>query len=118
MCRDLQDIITRAPTIRYVAALGQPVTFGFRRPVVLLPESLREQPAPIQRAVLAHELWHVRRRDWMWTVVRRGACARVFWFHPGVWVLLSRIQAAREEVVDELTILATGSRRTYRQCAA
>jgi TonB family protein len=111
-CDDLQRIIEVSPTIRYVAALGQPVTFGFRRPVVLLPESMKEEPASIQRAVLAHELWHVRRRDWIWTVAEEALRA-VFWFHPAVWILLSRIQRTREEVVDELAILATGSRRNY-----
>jgi TonB family protein len=111
-CDDLQRIIDVSPTIRYVAALGQPVTFGFRRPVVLLPESMKEEPASIQRAVLAHELWHVRRRDWIWTVAEEALRA-VFWFHPAVWILLSRIQRTREEVVDELAILATGSRRNY-----
>ena len=111
-CDDLQRIIEVSPTIRYVAALGQPVTFGFRRPVVLLPESMKEEPASIQRAVLAHELWHVRRRDWIWTVAEEALRA-VLWFHPAVWILLSRIQRTREEVVDELAILATGSRRNY-----
>ena len=109
---ELQRIIGTRATIRYVAALGQPVTFGYRRPVVLLPESLREEPDAIRRAILAHELWHVRRKDWMWTVVEEGVRA-VLWFHPAIWVLLSSIQSAREEVVDELTILATGSRRSY-----
>jgi TonB family protein len=107
----LQTIGVRA-VVRDVAGLGQPVTFGFRRPVVLLPTSLRVQPLPIQRAVLAHELWHVKRRDWIWTVSEETLRA-VFWFNPAVWALLSRIQAAREEVVDELTILTTGSRRSY-----
>ena len=74
--------------------LGQPVTFGFRRPVVLLPDSLRMQPEPIQRAVLAHELWHVRRRDWIWTVVEEAVRA-VFWFHPAIWMLLSRDPVGR-----------------------
>lgn len=108
----IQALIGTRATIRYVRGLGQPVTFGFRRPVVLLPQSLRELPQAIRRAVLAHELWHVRRRDWPWTVVEEAIRA-MFWFHPAVWILLSRIQATREEVVDELTVLATGSRRSY-----
>jgi len=57
-------------------------------------------------------LWHVRRRDWLWTVLEELTRAAL-WFHPAAWLLLSRIQAAREEVVDELTVLTTGSRRTY-----
>ncbi len=66
----------------------------------------------IQRAVLAHELWHVRRYDWCWVVLEEVVRA-VFWFQPAMWILISRIQSAREETVDELAILATGSRRSY-----
>jgi TonB family protein len=109
---DLQGVIAARATIRYVRELAQPVTFGFRAPVILLPTAVRDQPPAIQRAVLAHELWHVRRRDWLWTLGEEGLRA-VLWFHPAVWSLLSRIQSAREEVVDELTVLTTGSRRTY-----
>ena len=109
---DLQRVIAARATIRYVRGLAQPVTFGFLAPVILLPSTVRDQPASIQRAVLAHELWHVRRRDWLWTLCEEGLRAAV-WFHPAIWSLLSRIQSAREEVVDELTVLTTGSRRTY-----
>jgi TonB family protein len=110
--QELQRVIGANATIRYVPDLGQPVTFGLRRPVILLPDRLQAQPGPIRRAVVAHELWHVRRRDWGWTVAEETARA-VFWFHPAIWILLSKIQFAREEIVDELTILATGSRRHY-----
>ena len=109
---DLQSLIDARATIRHVRGLGQPITFGFRQPVVLLPESLQRKPAAIQRAVLAHELWHVRRRDWAWTVLEEAIRA-AFWFHPALRLLVSRIQSTREEVVDELAILATGSRRSY-----
>jgi TonB family protein len=109
---DLQSIIGVRAAIRYVPSLGQPVTFGVRRPVVLLPDRLRQLPVSVQRAVAAHELWHVRRRDWMWTVAEETVRAAL-WFHPAIWLLLSRIQASREEVVDELTVLTTGSRRSY-----
>jgi TonB family protein len=109
---DLQQVIAARATIRYVRELAQPVTFGFRAPVILLPSAVRDQPPAIQRAVLAHELWHVRRCDWLWTLCEEGLRAAL-WFHPAVWSLLSRIQSAREEVVDELTVLTTGSRRTY-----
>ena len=109
---DLTRIVTGAATVRFVPNLGQPLTFGFRTPVILLPHSLREQAPSIQRAVIAHELWHVRRRDWFWTVCEE-LLRSAFWFNPAVWLLLSRIQSAREEVVDELSILTTGSRRSY-----
>jgi len=66
----------------------------------------------IQRAVVGHELIHVRRRDWAWLLVEEIALS-VFWFHPAAWWVASRIQLAREEVVDELTVLLTGRRKPY-----
>ncbi|HSC28276.1 MAG TPA: TonB family protein [Vicinamibacterales bacterium] len=109
---ELQALIEAGAEIRYVATLGQPVTFGLLRPVVLLPRKLESMPPAVQRAVLAHELWHVRRRDWVWGLGEE--CVRaVLWFHPAIWYLVSRVQAAREEVVDELSILLTNARRSY-----
>jgi TonB family protein len=98
--------------IRYVPSLRQPVTFGTRRPVVLLPERMRTMPGDVQRAVLAHELWHVERGDWAWSLAEEALCA-LLWFHPSIRYLVSRIQGAREEVVDELAILLTNARRSY-----
>ena len=109
---ELQKLTEAGAEIRYVKVIGQPVTFGLRRPIVLLPESLRSLPESVQRAVLAHELWHVRRRDWAWILAEE--CVRAaLWFHPAIWFLVSRVQSSREEVVDELTVLLTNSRRSY-----
>ena len=88
------------------------MTFGVRRPVVLLPDSLRARPADIQRAVLAHELLHVQRRDWGWLFVEEIVRAAL-WYQPAAWWLISRIQLAREEVVDDLTVMVTGRRKAY-----
>ena len=109
---DLQHTLGTRAHIRHAAAVAHPVTFGLLEPVVLLPESLRHQSAEIRRAVVAHELVHVKRRDWMWLVVEEVVVC-LLWFHPAVWWLVSRIQLAREEVVDELAILVTGRRKAY-----
>ena len=110
--RELTALTAAGAEIRYVPVIGQPMTFGIRRPVVLLPESLRTLPDPIQRAVLAHELWHVRRRDWLW-ILAEETVRSVLWFHPAIGYLVSRVQSSREEVVDELTVLVTNARRSY-----
>jgi protein TonB len=110
---EVQQLVRARAEIRYVSS-GQPVTFGFRRPVVLLPEALRSQSADIRRVVLCHELFHVRRRDWVWVVAEELVKA-VLWFHPAVLWLISRVRLAREEVVDELTVLATAQRRAYME---
>ena len=109
---DLQRALGTRAEIRLVAGLRQPVTFGIRWPVVLLPDSLLEHPDQIQRVVLCHELLHVQRNDWGWAFGEE--LVRVlFWFHPAVWWAVSRVQLAREEVVDEQVVRITGARRTY-----
>jgi TonB family protein len=109
---DLQHTLGTRADIRHAAAVNHPVTFGLLKPVVLLPENLRDQSADIRRAVVAHELVHVKRRDWTWLVIEEVVVC-LLWFHPAVWWLISRIQLAREEVVDELAILVTGRRKAY-----
>jgi protein TonB len=110
--RELQDTIGITARIRYADEIAQPVTFGLRQPVVLLPSSLRDGDPGIRRAVLAHELFHVRHRDWAWVLAEEMVRAAL-WFHPGVWWLIAQIRIAREERVDELAIAVVQSRRTY-----
>lgn len=110
--RELQEWIGVRCEIRYVPQLRQPVTFGLFRPVILLPSALADRNEDIQRAVLSHELFHVSRRDWGWLLIEETICA-VLWFNPAIWWLVSRIHLAREVVVDELAVLATGRRRAY-----
>jgi TonB family protein len=109
---DLQQWIGTRAAIRWSARTTHPVTFGWRRPVVLLPGSVRALDRAAARALVAHELFHVRRGDWAWQIAEEVVRA-VFWFHPAMWWLVSRVQLARETVVDELSILATNSRRAY-----
>ena len=110
--RELAALTEAGAEIRRVHRLGQPVTFGMRRPVVLLPASFPELPEGVQRAVLAHELWHIRRRDWAWVLLEEGIRS-FFWCNPAMWWLISRVQSSREEVVDELTVQLTNARKTY-----
>lgn len=109
---DLKDVIGSRPTIRWSADVRHPVTFGVLDPIVLLPVALKAVDRGAQRAVVAHELHHVRRRDWAWVMVEE-VVRSAFWFHPAMWWLISRLQLARETVVDALSIRATNARRTY-----
>jgi TonB family protein len=110
--RALQEKLGTRARVRVVEGIAQPVTFGVRPPVVLLPASLADMPAAERRAVICHELLHVRRRDWLW-VLFEEAVLTALWFHPGVWWLVGELQLAREQVVDRLTVEATGARRAY-----
>ena len=109
---DLQSAIGTATPILWSTDVRHPVTFGLLRPVVLLPAALKAVDHAAQRAVVAHELHHVKRRDWAW-VIGEEIVRSIFWFHPAIWWLISRVQLARETVVDELSILVTNARRTY-----
>ena len=109
---DFQRTLGTCADIRHTSRVAQPVTFGLRRPLVLLPDRLSHAAPDIRRAVVGHELVHVKRRDWTWLVLEEIAVS-LFWFHPAVWWLVSQIQLAREEVVDELAILLTGRRKAY-----
>ena len=98
--------------LRVSDAISSPVTFGFWRPAVLLPGNFRDLDATLQDAILCHEILHVRRRDWLFTLAEelvRG----VFWFHPAIWWLLGEIGLAREQVVDRQVVELTRSRDEY-----
>src|SRR5262249_15371307 len=109
---DLKQTIGVSADIRWSRDVRHPVTFGGLRAVVLLPVSLRDADESARRAVVAHELHHVKRRDWP-VVIAEEVVGSVFWFHPAMWWLVSRVQLARETVVDELSILTTNARRAY-----
>ena len=106
------DAVAPHAEFRWDEAVAEPVTFGYWRPVVLLPRRLLELPADIRRAVVLHETWHVARHDWLWLVLEQ-VVQSIFWFHPAIWWAVDQIQLAREQVVDALVVKATGSRHAY-----
>ena len=99
-------------TLGVSADVAGPVTFGFRRPVILVPPSVLDMPAEIREAILAHERAHVRRRDWVFTLLEEIVLC-VLWFHPALWLLVSRIRLAREQAVDWEASRVTDSREVY-----
>ena len=89
-----------------------PVTFGIRDPIIVLPDHFMHLSEPVQRAIVCHELIHVRRRDWMWTVTEEIVSA-IFCFHPGIWWLIAKIRLSREQMVDSEVIRINGSKEQY-----
>ena len=69
-------------------------------------------PAGEQQAIACHEMAHIRRGDWAYTIVEEIVRA-LFWFHPGIWWLLAQIQLTREQAVDCEVIAITASREQY-----
>ncbi|MGK5061199.1 M56 family metallopeptidase [Janthinobacterium sp. LB3P112] len=90
------------PPLKLHAGLSSPVTVGFWRPVILLPAALLSgMPVALLEALLAHELAHVRRWDYLVNLLQSVAEALLF-FHPVVWWLSARMRAEREQVADAL----------------
>ena len=100
------------PELRLSGDISSPVTFGFFRPVVLLPATFPELNQPAREAILAHEFLHVRRRDWLVTLLEELVRAAL-WFHPAIWWLLGETQLAREQVVDRASVEITRNRDEY-----
>ncbi len=87
-----------------------PMTWGHREPVILLPEDHREWSCERRAIVLQHELFHIKRSDWLVRVVARTAAA-IYWFHPLAWMVLERIVEEQEHACDR-EVLALGTRAT------
>jgi bla regulator protein blaR1 len=104
--------LARNADLYLCSELAGPASFGFRRPAVLLPETFADQDARAQRAVVCHELLHVRRHDWVLALAEETVRG-LFWFHPAVWWALERIQLAREQVVDRQVVRLLGERDAY-----
>jgi TonB family protein len=89
-----------------------PATFGIHRPTILLPARFQDLGASHQEAIAAHELVHVRRRDWAFNLAEEIILA-LCWFHPAVWWLVNRIRLSREQVVDREVVELVGARKPY-----
>jgi beta-lactamase regulating signal transducer with metallopeptidase domain len=110
----LQGWDSAAPALRESGAITVPLTIGLRKPVLILPMGWRDWENWKLRAVLAHELTHVRRRDWAIAVTASFArCA--FWFNPLSWWLECRLSALAEQASDEACVQATGDAPRYAE---
>ena len=94
-----------------VDGLAGPVTAGWWRPVVLVPAALVSgMPPQLLEALLAHELAHVRRCDYVVNLVQ-GAIEILLFYHPAVWWLSKRIREEREQIADDVAASELGEPR-------
>jgi len=84
--------------------LASPISWGLMRPVILLNNRAIEA-ADEAEAIIAHELAHVARMDWIKLLLARFATA-LFWFNPLVWMLAREAHQLREEAADDSVLAA------------
>ena len=91
---------------------------GWLRPVVLWPPALLAGLSVEQfESLLAHELAHVRRHDYLVNLVQT-AIETLLFYHPAVWWLSRRIRHERECCCDDLAVAACGNRLSYARALA
>jgi beta-lactamase regulating signal transducer with metallopeptidase domain/peptidoglycan/xylan/chitin deacetylase (PgdA/CDA1 family) len=95
------------------ALVEVPTVIGWLRPVILVPAAaLAGLTAPQLEALLAHELAHIRRHDYLVNLLQSVAEAVLF-YHPAVWWVSGRVRVEREHACDDLAVRATGDVLVY-----
>ena len=93
--------------------LASPISWGLMRPVILLNSRAVEASGEAE-AIIAHELAHVARMDWIKLLLARVATA-LFWFNPLVWMLAREAHQLREETADDAVLAADISDTDYAE---
>jgi bla regulator protein blaR1 len=107
--------VAQSIPVRCSDRLAEPAVFGIRHPVLLLPVHLVELLSAEQiSAILAHELCHVRRRDNLMAAIHTFI-ETLFWFHPLVWWIGTRLIKSREAACDEAVLADGHEPRTYAE---
>ena len=101
--------IARAVSVRVTDEVLTPCAARLLRPLIWVPLSLLlRAPAEQLEVLIAHELAHIARRDWLWNGLQCAIEALLF-FHPAVWWLGRRIRQEREHACDDLAVAACGN---------
>ncbi len=105
--------VRRAVILLESALVEVPTVIGWLRPAILLPASAMTGLSPDQlRAILAHELAHIRRHDYLANIVQTVLEILGF-YHPAVWWVSNRIRIERENCCDDLAVHICGNSLQY-----
>ncbi len=100
------------------ARVAVPMTVGWLKPVVLLPVGVLTGLSPRQlEAVLAHELAHIGRHDYLVNLVQ-SVVDVLFFYHPVTWWLSARVRQEREHCCDDVAVALTGNPVALAQALA
>ena len=110
--------LSRAVTLLQSPAVEVPTVIGWLKPVVLLPVSALAGLSPLQvEAILAHELAHIRRHDYVVNLLQ-SLLETLLFYHPAVWWLSRRIRIEREHCCDDLAVSLCGDPVIYARALA
>lgn len=93
------------PTPQFIldSSVQVPFTFGYRKPVIVLPHNAIEWPVEQLKTVLLHEAAHIRNGDHLPNIIRRLACCFFWWNYP-IWILARKVQLESEKRADQWVV--------------
>jgi beta-lactamase regulating signal transducer with metallopeptidase domain len=96
--------LDRAVRLIESSAVSVPVMVGWLKPIVLLPAVAVSGLTPTQlEALIAHELAHVRRHDYLVNLLQ-AAVETLLFYHPAIWWVSKQVRAEREHCCDDLAV--------------
>lgn len=105
--------VERAVRLMHSALVQAPTVIGWLRPVVLIPASCLTGLSAMQiEAILAHELAHIRRHDYLVSVLQ-SVIETLLFYHPAVWWVSRQVRREREYCCDEMAVAVGGDRLAY-----
>ncbi len=110
----VQSNWNRPVSVRLSNRITVPMMWGFLRPVILLPVDADHWQTERLRAVLLHELAHIKRADWVMLMVGQITCA-LYWFNPLVWFAVHRMRIEAEQACDDQVLNAGYQSTDYAQ---
>ncbi|MBC3916095.1 M56 family metallopeptidase [Undibacterium sp. CY18W] len=97
--------------LRVVDDLSTPLAVGIFRPMILLPGAmLTGMPVDLLEMLVAHEMAHIKRHDYLLNLVQ-ATIEMLLFYHPAVWWISRQIRHDREEIADDLAARVTGEPR-------
>jgi len=111
-----KSFASKSVTITTSEEVRVPAAIGFGEPTIILPAwALRELPPEDLNVILLHEFAHLRRGD-DWTNLIQKIVRGIFFFHPAVWWIESRLSVEREMACDDAVLAKTSNPHGYASC--
>jgi beta-lactamase regulating signal transducer with metallopeptidase domain len=111
------DLLTRSARHRRVALLqsdsiAAPLTWGWIRPVILVPAAFEQLPEESRKAILSHERAHIQGHDFLLRCLAEIACSAI-WFQPLVWIVRRQLREEQELACDNRVLAEGGKPSAY-----
>lgn len=109
-----EELGVRRPVQLLESALAKtPMALGWLKPVILLPIGAVNHLTPMQvEAILAHELAHVIRHDYLLNLLQ-SLVETIFYFNPAVWWVSAQVRTERENCCDDIAVRLCGNSLAY-----